>query len=263
MATRHRKDTFTPDADFDLDLWRSLDLFPTPPWATRTLFEVIFPAINYPPISNALEPAAGLGHMSTVIGEYVPRVVASDVHPYGDHLTEQRNFITHPPEHSPQWIITNPPFILAEEFLSTALKVATSGIAFLLRLSWLEGAERYNSIWNRTPASLIAPFSERVSMSLGGWDPKAQHATAHAWFIWFRNQETGAWHRHDRYTAPMMLIPPGQKRALTRAEDINLARRHVPGWSPDVFTRPPGTDPAPPVLDIDATTDQQFSLALT
>lgn len=233
MASKHVKNHLAITNDnFDIDLWRDLEFFPTPPWATRALFEFVLKHIKYPEIQSALDPAAGLGHMSSVLKEYVSHVEATDIYDYGLHLNTIRNFITHPPKKKPQWIITNPPFELAELFLKTALETATSGVAFLLRLSWIEGQNRYNSIWNRNPASITAPFSERVSMCLGGWDPKGQFATAHAWFIWIKKLGTNEWYKSKSFTSPMLLIPPGQKISLSKESDQQLAKLHVPGWIP-------------------------------
>ena len=62
----------------------SLDYFPTPPWATRTLVEIVLPqvGINAKQLGYVWEPACGEGHMAEVLAEYTD-VSASDVFDYG------------------------------------------------------------------------------------------------------------------------------------------------------------------------------------
>jgi hypothetical protein len=57
----------------------SLDFFPTPPWATRALFERVLPHSGIDKIDSAWEPACGEGHMLQVIEEYVRKVDGSDI----------------------------------------------------------------------------------------------------------------------------------------------------------------------------------------
>ena len=58
----------------------SLDFFPTPPWATRALCEIVLREFR---LGAVWEPACGEGHMSETLREYAVSVFASDVHDYG------------------------------------------------------------------------------------------------------------------------------------------------------------------------------------
>ena len=49
------------------------------------------------------------------------------------------------------WIITNPPFRLAEQFILKALNHATEGVAMLVRTSFLESIGRYSSLFSVRP----------------------------------------------------------------------------------------------------------------
>lgn len=193
----------------------SLDYFPTPPWATRALL------LDVPEVAHAergglvWEPACGGGHMAHVLAEFFPAVHASDVHDYGwghalgSYVGEGADR-TECPE-PPDWIITNPPYALAEQFAHRALREARRGVAMLLRLAWTEGVERYQSVFSRTPPSVVAPFVERVAIVKGRWEPGAASATAYAWFIW--RLSTGTDTR-------LQWIPPGRKRERTRPDDV-------------------------------------------
>jgi hypothetical protein len=189
-------------------LYRTLDFFPTPPWAARAGAELI--RVLDPEAETVWEPACGQGHMAAPLGQYFEDVAASDIHPFGygaaiDFLDDTGAAASG----SADWIVTNPPFKPAAAFIRLGLERARRGVAMLLRLQALEGEERYQLIHGPQPMTTLAPFSERVSMVLGQWDPEASQPQAYAWFLWLK----GAAPR------PMMAIPPGTKRRLTRADD--------------------------------------------
>lgn len=196
---------------------RALDLFPTPPWATRALFYEVIGAAGLQG-KTVWEPAAGLGTMSEVIAEFAHTVVASDVHDYGKgHLIG--SFVGEGADviqvsGQVDWVITNPPFNLALEFVQRGLEVASVGVAVLVRSVWSEGGERYRELFSKTPPTCIAQFCERVPMVAGRWDPKASTATSYAWYVWkdlklpFTGKTLFVW------------IPPGQRVKRSRPDDI-------------------------------------------
>src|SRR5215212_2723313 len=105
-----------------LDGKESLDDFPTPPWATRALIEHVIGPQRLERFS-CLEPACGVGHMSKVLAEYFGEVRSSDVHSYG--YGEVRDYLIYPYEtNAVDWVITNPPFKLAEQFALRSLQLA-------------------------------------------------------------------------------------------------------------------------------------------
>lgn len=194
----------------------SLDLFPTPPWATRALVEEIIGA-------GALrgrvvwEPAAGLGTMSRVLEEYADHVFASDVYDYqyahniGSFVGAGPDVIQMPAGLKAGWVITNPPFNLALEFAQRAIEEATDGVALLVRSVWSEGGARYDKLFAKTPPMIIAQFCERVPMVKGRWDPKASTATAYSWYVW---QQRFAGRTEFRW------IKPGARVRYSKPDDI-------------------------------------------
>ena len=215
--------------------WQKFELFPTPPWATRAFVEHVLPLVEgrAPALLTAREPFAGLGHMSEVLREYFADVVASDIFDYGaDPSIKIFDFLA---DDCPacDWVISNPPFEPAAKMLARALSRARRGVAFLLRLPWLESQGRYDSVFaTQQRPTLIAPFVERVAMCEGGWDPAGSTATAYAWFVWRLDGEGAVEHRFGPGMFPALLIPPGRKEALTRDSDKKLATRCAPGWVP-------------------------------
>lgn len=182
----------------------SLDYFPTPLWATRAL---LTHCINLTGAS-VWEPACGCGAMVRAITEYAARVAASDVHDYGwshvvhDFLQPFTPFHpagTHP---SFDWIITNPPFRLAEKFVHRGLEVAKKGVAILVRSVFIESVGRYETLFRPNPPSVMAQFVERVPMVKGRLDKTASSATSYCWLIWKCNSS-------DR--PALFWIPPSRK----------------------------------------------------
>jgi hypothetical protein len=205
----------------------ALDFFPTPPWATRALFQYVLPELGIEEVGRVREPACGAGHMVGVIAEFTPEpVIASDIFDYGcgaelmDFLDERQAASSRA-----DWIITNPPFKPADRFALRALDLARVGVALLLRTQWLESEDRYFSIFRDRPPTLFAPFVERVPMLRGRWDPEASTATSYSWFVWVQGAEP---------RAPFW-IPPGCRASLTRPDDrrrFAAASSDVPLFSP-------------------------------
>ena len=189
----------------------SPDDFPTPPWATRALIEHILDDTGMLARLSCLEPACGAGHMAKVLKEYFGEVQYSDAYAYG--YGPVRDFVAQPYDtNACDWVITNPPFRLAEEFVLRALRVARVGVAILARTVFLESKGRYNAIFSETPPNKFAQFVERVPMVRGRLDSKASTATGYAWLVW--EKETGGSPR-------LMWVPPCRK-TLERDGDYEI-----------------------------------------
>ena len=186
----------------------SLDYFPTPPWATRALCERLM-AVSPLHLLNVWEPACGEGHMARPLAEYFDRVFASDVHDYSDAFPAQDDVCDflcewdHPPRFMPappeftgakdpaDWIITNPPFRLAQEFIEIALRRARVGVAVFVRTAFLEGIERHRSLFSPRPPALVLQFVERVPLVKGRLDRDASTATSYCWIVWLKEGAPG------------------------------------------------------------------------
>lgn len=170
----------------------SLDYFPTPPWATRALCEWIDNRHVIGSVREKLtawEPACGEHDMVKPLREYFAEVHASDIAPYaGGH--EIADFLW-PSARRADWIITNPPFRLAEQFVITALARADYGVAMLVRTAFLESATLFNGLFQPYPPSDILQFVERVPMHKGKLDQFGSTATAYCWIVWRKNATTG------------------------------------------------------------------------
>lgn len=190
----------------------SPDDFPTPPWATRALLEHVLGTRGSISAQTCLEPACGAGHMSKVLKEYFRSVESSDAYEYGYGRVADFLAASYHPK-SFDWVITNPPFRLAEEFVTESFKVARKGVAILARTVFLESVGRYRSIFAHNPPSAFAQFVERVPMVRGRLDKGASTATGYAWFIWEFEQKT-------RSQTELIWIPPC-RRTLERPGDYD------------------------------------------
>jgi hypothetical protein len=199
----------------------SLDYFPTPPWATRALFEHVLRPLKLfrDRQDQAWEPACGEGHMSAVLEEYFATVIATDVFDYsgGEPSRWPPGWwstldVLDPHATTPvaDWIITNPPFKTAEDFTRRLVPIAQRGVAFLVRTAWLESRPRYE-LFQQHPPAIVAQFAERVPMVKGRWDPEASTATSYCWVLWLKGEPTGG--------TILMWIPPDQRTRLTDPRD--------------------------------------------
>jgi hypothetical protein len=180
----------------------SADNFPTQPWATRALIEHILDRRHELRTKTCLEPACGAGHMAKVLKEYFRSVASSDAHSYG--YGEVRDFLRYPfAARSFDWVITNPPFRMSEEFVLRALDIARDGVAIFARSVFLESVGRYRNLFEYTPPSKFAQFTERVPLVKGRLEKDASTATSYAWLVW----EKGA-----NNLPRLMWIPPCRRR---------------------------------------------------
>lgn len=183
----------------------SLDDFPTPPFATRALCDFLRdgPPCEFINEMAVREPSANRGHMVRPLLEYFGAVYASDIHDYGAGYPV-RDYLWGPAAHlsKTHWTVTNPPFMLAEQFIERACELSTRGVAMLVRTAFLESEGRYERLFSKNPPAYVLQFTERVVMlrgrliRAGAIDPdnidpktgkprKASTATSYAWLIWF------------------------------------------------------------------------------
>jgi hypothetical protein len=152
--------------------------------------------------------------MARPLAEYFHSVEASDAHRYG--YGSQKDFLRFPYEsRSHDWVITNPPFRLAEEFVERALYISRKGVAILARTVFLESVGRYQNIFSRNPPSVFAQFTERVPMVKGRVDRRASTATGYAWFVWLKQRQ--------ELVPRLMWVPPCRKE-LERDSDYGLSK---------------------------------------
>lgn len=158
------------------------DFFPTPRWATHALID------NEKFTGEIWESACGDGSMSEVLAKTGCKIRSSDLFNRGygegghDFLSATRKTDN---------IVTNPPYNCAEAFVATGLKLANRKFALLLRLAFLEGGNRANTIFSKMPPARVWVFSERITFYMKGATQGGSGTTAYAWFVWDKDASGG------------------------------------------------------------------------
>lgn len=151
------------------------DFYPTPFWATHALLEnEVFP-------KNVWECACGNGAMSKVLKNNGYKVRSSDLFDRG-YGESGINFLE--TKDKVDAVITNPPFHSAEGFVKAATEQVDKKFALLLRLAFLESANRARTIFSGNAPSRVWVFSERITFYPAGVKKAGSGTTAYAWFVW-------------------------------------------------------------------------------
>lgn len=161
---------------------RGLDAYFSP-------YEAIWPLIdleeNMP--RHIWEPAAGDGVIVRALRQNGFKVTASDIADYHTRGLGIQTGIDYRNAIIPKGvrgIVTNPPYLLAIEFIRKAIKEVPYS-AWLLRSNFLESEGRF-SFFRENPPARVLISSRRLPMMhrLGYTGPKSTSNTCFAWFIW-------------------------------------------------------------------------------
>lgn len=158
------------------------DFYQTPYSMTT---QICLHLVNRYNIYSILEPAAGEGSIIKVLKEFFPesKIYASDLY----RKINKKDFLSekdYPLNKTYSWIITNPPYSLANEFIQKAKQIAPN-VLMLLPLNYLQGEKRFKDnifkelkdvfIFTRMPM-----LSDRVRED-GKYQTGMQ---AYAWYHW-------------------------------------------------------------------------------
>ena len=158
------------------------DFFPTPAWATHALIE----SERFE--GEIWECACGDGSMAQILKQAGHDVFATDLYArgYGEAGVDFLNAAR-----ATDNIVTNPPYNCAEGFVAQGLKLARRKFALLLRLAFLEGANRAETIFLSHPPSRVWVFSERITFYMKDVEKAGSGTTAYAWFVWDKDARPG------------------------------------------------------------------------
>lgn len=162
------------------------DFYPTPYESTLSFLHAEFDGEIIP---NFLEPASGEGHIIKAIEFYCQERdtkmnctafdIRTDEQVAGikgiDFLEWQDGDVM-----SERCIITNPPYILAQEFVTKAKQINTTKICLFLKLQFLETLKRVSLFTDeKFPLTKVYINSSRVSC-----DMNKTGSIIFAWFVW-------------------------------------------------------------------------------
>jgi len=154
------------------------DYYATPAWAAEELLQR--EKFN----GRGWECACGDGAISRVLERAGYQVRSSDIRT-DDNIYGEKGVDFLKEWNKVDFIITNPPFKLAEKFCIHGLECLNENgkMAIFARLQFLEGQRRYKNLFSRFPPKKIYVFAERVNCLYEGKEIESG-LMAFAWFIW-------------------------------------------------------------------------------
>jgi hypothetical protein len=159
-------------------------LYETPAVAVEALLRV-----HLLPAGTIWEPACGRGAIANVLRTHGHAVVCTDLIDYSVDPTARYGVdfleMTELPA-GVTTVVTNPPYMLANEFVAHALQLCPH-VVMLLRLAFLE-SERRSPILDGAGLKRVFVFRKRLPMMhRDGWEGrKANSGMAFAWMFWER-----------------------------------------------------------------------------
>jgi hypothetical protein len=169
------------------------DWYCEPRWTADRLFEA------QPFVGEVIDPACGSGNIIEAARRAHHSAEGWDIVDRGFPGVKVRDFrmVTEPVAN----FVSNPPFGIAEHFVSHALELARHMTCMLLPAKWIQGDKR--SRWLEcTPLMRVLFITPRPSMPPGtaiaaGHKP-GNGTTDYAWFIWqrgFKGERSFGWLR--------------------------------------------------------------------
>ncbi|CAH1654955.1 conserved hypothetical protein [Hyphomicrobiales bacterium] len=135
------------------------DFYPTPWEVTRAIANFLFlDGVR------VWEPACGEGHMSRELERCGAIVTSTTLHDQGYGQTGV-DFLTAEPPAGCEWIITNPPFALAQQFIERAIALGLPS-AFLLKSQYWHSSRRL-ALFERHFPYAVLPLTWRPDFHFG------------------------------------------------------------------------------------------------
>ena len=156
--------------------WRKrndgIDFYQTPTWAVQKILER--EKLN----GTILEPCSWAWAISKLIPWIVSQDIRTDDGVFGekgiDFFQETKHYDN---------IITNPPYFCAKDFILKALELSDGKVIMLLKLSFLESADRY-PFFRDSPLRTVYVFSKRVNPYPEWVSSNVSGTIAYAWYVW-------------------------------------------------------------------------------
>jgi hypothetical protein len=163
-----------------VSLKKSFEFYETPPIYTKTLLYDIGTIVN----GKIFECCSGDNAIANVLMQNGYHVTTNDIdrNRKADRCMDaSKDFLwmSEPCD----WVISNPPFNKASSIVKHAFHYATCGVAFLLRLTFLEPClNRAEFLVNHPPSILVMPRHSFTG------DGNVDSVTC-AWFIWIKKEK--------------------------------------------------------------------------
>ena len=139
---------------------------------------------------RVLEPCVGGGHIADVLKTVADRVDCTDLVDRGYDGTVVLDFLEQNVSPIYDWVVTNPPYKLAQDFIEQSLRATKDGghVAMFLKIQFLEGNKR-KLFFEDTPPKTVYVFSKRQNPLRNGepLDKKGKPwstTMCFSWFVW-------------------------------------------------------------------------------
>lgn len=194
------------------------DYYATPAVEVENILNTLYEYFGYNYSDKViLEPCVGGGHMADGIDKYLidhnqypKEKIAEDYIDRGWRGWQWKtrygeDFLDDNYEScDPDVIIMNPPYSTIEPFLIRALDLNPQYLIVLCRTQVLEGASRWEKIFQDGPPSYVFQYSERIQCWKNGKKPAGSSAQAYCWLVWNKdlkgkNTELFWIHRSEKY----------------------------------------------------------------
>ncbi|NCW70397.1 MAG: hypothetical protein EBV86_17900, partial [Marivivens sp.] len=158
------------------------------------------------------ECAAGAKHIAQVLEDAGHEVLSTDLIPRAPGVlqhdfisplflsAEVRKELDHPKRFNGD-IITNPPYKHALEFITTGLTRLHSGscLYLLLPVRYLEGNERYNDVFSKTPPKYIYQYVYRIKIAKGAhFAADSDNAVSYCWIVFEKGYSSGMFYYYAK-----------------------------------------------------------------
>ena len=182
------------------------DFYATNPIAVKMLLDKL-PMPKLDIRKGLLEPSVGQGHIIEGISSWIhdhalnnvdikKYTTCLDIEDRGYPNTIVQDFLTYNPNKKFEWIITNPPFSCATDFVKKGMELLDDNgrMDLFLKIQFLEGELR-TDLFNKYPPKYIYVFRNRMATWNNGkptdsTGKKWATTMCHAWFVWYKNSKT-------------------------------------------------------------------------
>ena len=175
------------------------DFYATDPVAVVDLLDSFHKDGVYYSHNNCLEPCVGTGNIITAMDviDICPQWTYLDIVDRGYLGTLIQNYLTWETDERFDFIITNPPYSLASEFVEKSMKLLDNNgmCCMFLKLQFLEGAKR-KELFRKYPPKYIYVFRNRMATWKNGFKKnpdtgkKWAETICFAWFVWVKGSST-------------------------------------------------------------------------
>jgi len=227
------------------------DYYATTPELARLICAALRRDFRLERASAILEPGCGAGSFLSAIRGTWPEASVHGIEVHGDlaAYAESLGFeveladVLRTRIGAYDAIIGNPPFRYADDFIPLLLRHLEPGgvLAFVLRLNYLAGQERYGRLWAANPPARIYALPARPGFTPDGKTDATDYCVV-VWqsghvgptsFVWLDNRSVGnKWDDPRAYPDPRRV--PSPKRSVLASPRLTLS-----AWEPERRTVTP------------------------